>query len=44
MNIICMHLNKGFACPYNHVCITFDDKGKPLTFCQEIAFILNPNE
>ena len=42
MNVICMHLNKGYTCPYNHVCITFDDKGKPLIFCHEISLILNP--
>ena len=41
-NIVCKHLDKGFTCPYNKKCIVFDDKGKNLVFCHEIALILNP--
>ena len=41
-NIVCKHLEKGFDCLYNKKCIVFDDKGKNLVFCHEIALILNP--
>lgn len=43
-NIFCKHLNAGFECPYNRVCIKFEDNGKNIVFCSEISLILNPLE
>lgn len=40
--LFCKHLNADYKCPYNNLCVKFNNKGKNTVFCSQISVILVP--